>query len=68
MRNYPAGKNQVSSYLRFERTMISRTEQLRPAALLFDMDGTITEPMLDFPKIKAEWALGIERYLKRWPR
>jgi HAD superfamily hydrolase (TIGR01509 family) len=30
----------------------------RPAALLFDMDGTITEPMLDFPKIKAEMGIG----------
>jgi len=25
-----------------------------PAALLFDMDGTLTEPMLDFPAIKAD--------------
>ena len=30
----------------------------RPAALLFDMDGTITEPMLDFPEIKAEMGIG----------
>jgi len=29
-----------------------------PAALLFDMDGTLTEPMLDFPVIRAE--MGIE--------
>jgi len=28
-----------------------------PAALLFDMDGTITEPMLDFPAIKAEMGI-----------
>src|SRR5207245_3142737 len=25
-----------------------------PKAILFDMDGTITEPMLDFPTIKRE--------------
>jgi HAD superfamily hydrolase (TIGR01509 family) len=29
-----------------------------PQALLFDMDGTITEPMLDFPAIKAEMKIG----------
>ena len=29
-----------------------------PKALLFDMDGTLTEPMLDFPRIKAEMGIG----------
>jgi hypothetical protein len=29
-----------------------------PRALLLDMDGTITEPMLDFPRIKAEMGIG----------
>src|SRR5688572_31055182 len=29
-----------------------------PAALLFDMDGTLTEPALNYPAIKA--AMGIE--------
>ncbi len=29
-----------------------------PRALLFDMDGTLTEPMLDFPRIKAEMGIG----------
>jgi len=29
-----------------------------PRAILLDMDGTITEPMLDFPRIKAEMAIG----------
>ena len=29
-----------------------------PAAVLFDMDGTLTEPMLNFPKIKAEMGIG----------
>lgn len=28
-----------------------------PAAMLFDMDGTITVPMLDFPRIRAEMGL-----------
>jgi HAD superfamily hydrolase (TIGR01509 family) len=26
--------------------------------VLFDMDGTLTEPMLDFPRIKAEMGIG----------
>src|SRR5215212_7918118 len=60
MRNYPAGKKEVSSYGPPEARMNdSRTEPLHPpAALLFDMDGTLTEPMLDFPKIKAEMGIG----------
>jgi HAD superfamily hydrolase (TIGR01509 family) len=29
-----------------------------PAAVLFDMDGTLTEPLLDFPKIRAEMGIG----------
>jgi HAD superfamily hydrolase (TIGR01509 family) len=29
-----------------------------PRAILFDMDGTITEPMLDFARIKAEMGIG----------
>jgi HAD superfamily hydrolase (TIGR01509 family) len=32
--------------------------KILPAALLFDMDGTLTEPMLDFPRIKAELGIG----------
>ncbi|HMB95106.1 MAG TPA: HAD family hydrolase, partial [Tepidisphaeraceae bacterium] len=28
------------------------------AALLFDMDGTLTQPMLNFPAIKAEMGIG----------
>ena len=31
---------------------------MRPKAILFDMDGTLTEPMLDFPRIKAEMGIG----------
>jgi len=31
---------------------------LLPRAILFDMDGTLTEPMLDFPRIKAEMGIG----------
>jgi len=34
----------------------SKSRVLR--ALLFDMDGTLTAPMLDFPKIKAEMGIG----------
>ena len=29
-----------------------------PATVLFDMDGTLTAPMLDFPAIKAEMGIG----------
>jgi len=29
-----------------------------PKAVLFDMDGTLTRPMLDFPRIKAEMGIG----------
>jgi HAD superfamily hydrolase (TIGR01509 family) len=29
-----------------------------PRAMFFDMDGTLTEPMLDFPRIKAEMGIG----------
>lgn len=35
-----------------------------PAAILFDMDGTITEPMLDFPTIKAEMGIGTQPILE----
>jgi HAD superfamily hydrolase (TIGR01509 family) len=31
---------------------------VRPRAVLFDMDGTLTRPMLDFPRIKAEMGIG----------
>jgi HAD superfamily hydrolase (TIGR01509 family) len=29
-----------------------------PRAILLDMDGTLTEPLLDFPRIKAEMGIG----------
>src|SRR5688572_7465380 len=32
-----------------------------PPAVLFDMDGTLTEPMLDFPRIKAEMGIPPDR-------
>lgn len=35
-----------------------------PRALLFDMDGTLTRPMLDFPKIKAEMGIGNQPILE----
>jgi HAD superfamily hydrolase (TIGR01549 family) len=37
---------------------MARTEIIRPIAILFDMDGTLTEPMLDFPRIKADMGIG----------
>src|ERR1051325_11456423 len=33
-------------------------ELIRPRAVLFDMDGTLTEPLLDFPRIKQEMGIG----------
>ena len=38
--------------------MLSADPIARPRALLLDMDGTITEPMLDFPRIKREMGIG----------
>jgi HAD superfamily hydrolase (TIGR01509 family) len=38
--------------------MLSDSGITRPRAILFDMDGTLTEPMLDFPRIKAEMGIG----------
>src|SRR5688500_3691340 len=36
----------------------------RPRALLLDMDGTITEAMLDFPRIKREMGIGTRPILE----
>ena len=38
--------------------MMTQPQDTHPAAILFDMDGTLTEPMLDFPRIKAEMGIG----------
>ena len=35
-----------------------------PRAILFDMDGTLTEPMLDFPRIKSEMGIGTRPILE----
>ncbi|MGB7160023.1 MAG: HAD family hydrolase [Tepidisphaeraceae bacterium] len=37
---------------------------LRPRALLLDMDGTLTVPMLDFPRIKREMGIGASPILE----
>jgi HAD superfamily hydrolase (TIGR01549 family) len=34
------------------------TPQSLPNAILFDMDGTLTQPLLDFARIKLEMAIG----------
>ena len=36
---------------------MSESAHSLPRAILFDMDGTLTCPMLDFPKIKAEMGI-----------
>ena len=38
--------------------MSPNAEPILPRAILFDMDGTLTEPLLDFPRIKAEMGIG----------
>jgi HAD superfamily hydrolase (TIGR01509 family) len=43
---------------------ISEPSLILPAAILFDMDGTLTEPMLDFPRIKAEMGIGDQPILE----
>jgi HAD superfamily hydrolase (TIGR01509 family) len=35
-----------------------------PVAVLFDMDGTLTEPLLDFSQIKAEMGIGDQPILE----
>lgn len=42
-------------------TMIQMRE---PNAILFDMDGTLTAPTLDFPRIKAEMGIGNQPILE----
>lgn len=37
---------------------------MKPSALLLDMDGTLTTPMLDFPAIKAEMGIGTQPILE----
>src|SRR3954468_19870867 len=32
-----------------------------PRAILFDMDGTLTQPYLDFPQMKQEMGIPLER-------
>src|SRR6187399_1146442 len=40
------------------------TRMTLPRAVLFDMDGTLTRPMLDFPRIKAEMGIGTRPILE----
>ncbi len=44
--------------------MQTDTPAILPQALLFDMDGTLTEPMLDFPLIKREMGIGARPILE----
>ena len=37
---------------------MNSAQLLCPETVLFDMDGTLTRPMLDFPAIKAEMGIG----------
>lgn len=48
--------------------MIEENALIRPRALLLDMDGTITRPLLDFPRIKREMGLGEEPILEALER
>lgn len=46
------------------RPMDAPPDPILPTAILFDMDGTITEPMLDFPAIKAQMGIGTQPILE----
>src|SRR5258708_20248154 len=45
-------------------SMIHEPTPISPKALLFDMDGTLTEPALDFPRIKAAMGIGTRPILE----
>jgi HAD superfamily hydrolase (TIGR01549 family) len=45
-----------------------RPKLILPRAVLLDMDGTLTEPMLDFPRIRAEMGIGDEPILEAMTR
>src|SRR5690242_19653144 len=47
-----------------ERDMIHDFSPVLPKALLFDMDGTLTQPALDFPRIKAAMGIGTRPILE----
>src|SRR5579862_2828271 len=38
--------------------MPTNGQLILPRAILFDMDGTLTQPLLDFPRIKSEMGIG----------
>src|SRR5687768_7327529 len=42
----------------------NRARMTLPRAILFDMDGTLTAPMLDFPRIKQEMGIGARPILE----
>jgi HAD superfamily hydrolase (TIGR01509 family) len=44
--------------------MADQGANIFPKGVLFDMDGTLTEPMLDFPSIKAEMGIGARSILE----
>jgi len=44
--------------------MSSSSDTFLPRGILFDMDGTLTEPMLDFPRIKSEMGIGQQPILE----
>src|SRR4051812_48703188 len=56
MPDYPGGVRRIQ-VRQMMREIARNTDVTLPRALLFDMDGTLTEPALDYPAIKA--AMGI---------
>lgn len=48
----------AAAYVPAGDAMTTGAIHTRPRAILFDMDGTLTEPMLDFGRIKAEIGIG----------
>src|SRR4051794_36623067 len=45
---------------------MKQTGHKLPRALLFDMDGTLTEPLLDFPAIRADIGVPAGHGLLEW--
>ena len=48
----------------YDKTRMLDSGMILPKAVLFDMDGTLTEPMLDFARIKSEMGIGTRPILE----
>jgi hypothetical protein len=61
MIDYPGGETRVQ-VKRFMRDPAQNNKtSAPPRALLFDMDGTLSEPALEYPQIKAAMGIAVEQ-------